>query len=203
MKKPIIVGVAGGSGSGKTTFAKRLLLKLGQENCAIIGQDSYYIDQSHRFDRDGGAVNFDHPSAIDFKLLEQHIIDLKAGKTIEVPIYDFATHKRLNQTIKVLPHPIILIDGILILSQENLRSHFDHALFIDTPEDLRFKRRLKRDVEERGRTTEGVTAQFFGQVKPMHDQFVGPSMHFSTLLVTVENFDLENDRFADYLKSNI
>ncbi len=203
MKKPIIVGVAGGSGSGKTTFAKRLLLKLGSDNCAIIGQDSYYIDQSHRFDRDGGAVNFDHPSAIDFNLLEQHLISLKSGNSIEVPIYDFATHKRLNETIKVNPHPIILVDGILILSQANLRTHFDYAIFIDTPEDLRFARRLKRDVEERGRTKDGVTAQFMGQVKPMHDQFVEPSKHFSTLLVNVDNFDLELEKFADYLKQNI
>lgn len=203
MKKPIIVGVAGGSGSGKTTFAKRLLLKLGHENCAIIGQDSYYIDQSHRFDRDGGAVNFDHPSAIDFQLLEKHLIALNFGQSIEVPIYDFATHKRLPETVKVLPHPIILVDGILILSQENVRSHFDYAIFIDTPEDLRFARRLKRDVEERGRTKDGVTAQFFGQVKPMHDQFVEPSKHFSTKLVTVDNFDRELDNFADYLRQNI
>lgn len=203
MKKPIIVGVAGGSGSGKTTFAKRLLLKLGSDNCAIIGQDSYYIDQSHRFDRDGGAVNFDHPSAIDFNLLEQHLISLKSGNSIEVPIYDFATHKRLNETIKVNPHPIILVDGILILSQANLRTHFDYAIFIDTPENLRFARRLKRDVEERGRTKDGVTAQFMGQVKPMHDQFVEPSKHFSTLLVNVDNFDLELEKFADYLKQNI
>lgn len=203
MKKPIIVGVAGGSGSGKTTFAKRLLLKLGHENCAIIGQDSYYIDQSHRFDRDGGAVNFDHPSAIDFQLLEKHLIALNSGQSIEVPIYDFATHKRLPETVKVLPHPIILVDGILILSQENVRSHFDYAIFIDTPEDLRFARRLKRDVEERGRTKDGVTAQFFGQVKPMHDQFVEPSKHFSTKLVTVDDFDRELDNFADYLRQNI
>lgn len=203
MKKPIIVGVAGGSGSGKTTFAKRLLLKLGHENCAIIGQDSYYIDQSHRFDRDGGAVNFDHPSAIDFQLLEKHLNALNSGQSIEVPIYDFATHKRLPETVKVLPHPIILVDGILILSQENVRSHFDYAIFIDTPEDLRFARRLKRDVEERGRTKDGVTAQFFGQVKPMHDQFVEPSKHFSTKLVTVDNFDRELDNFADYLRQNI
>lgn len=203
MKKPIIVGVAGGSGSGKTTFAKRLLLKLGSDNCAIIGQDSYYIDQSHRFDRDGGAVNFDHPSAIDFQLLEQHLIALKSGQAIEVPIYDFATHKRLPETVKVLPHPIILVDGILILSQVNVRAHFDYAVFIDTPEDLRFARRLKRDVEERGRTKEGVTAQFMGQVKPMHDQFVEPSKHFSTNLVNVDNFDSELDNFADYLRQNI
>lgn len=203
MKKPIIIGVAGGSGSGKTTFAKRLLQNLGTEKCAIIGQDSYYIDQSHKFDRDGGAVNFDHPSAIDFNLLEKQLIDLKSGKSIDVPIYDFATHKRLKETIHVEPHPIILVDGILILSQENVRQHFDKSVFIDTPEDLRFERRLKRDVIERGRTKDGVTAQFYGQVKPMHDQFVEPSKHFSTLLVTVENFDREEQRFADYLKQKI
>lgn len=203
MKKPLIVAIAGGSGSGKTTFAKRLLKKLGEDVCVILGQDSYYIDQSHRFDRDGGSVNFDHPDALDFKLLETHLIDLKAGKTIQVPVYDFSQHKRLKETIEVKPHPVILVDGILILAAENLRAHFDYSFFIDTPEELRFNRRLKRDVEERGRTKEGVFAQFYNQVKPMHDQFVGPSKNFASHLVTVESFDHELEKFAEYTKSVI
>lgn len=203
MGKTIIVGVAGGSGSGKTTFAKRLYELLGNDLCAIIGQDSYYIDQSSKFDKDGGSVNFDHPNAIDFNLLEQQIIELKNQKTIHVPIYDFATHQRLNKTDLVAPHPIIIVDGILILSAENVRRHFDYSVFMDCPEELRFERRLKRDVEERGRTAIGVYNQFHNQVKPMHDQFVDPSKEFAKMVVTPQSFMKDLNKFADYLKSQI
>jgi uridine kinase len=201
MKKSIIIGVAGGSGSGKTTFAKRLMQNLGADLCTIIGQDSYYIDQSSKFDRDGGSVNFDHPDAIDFKLLEIHLATLRNGQSIEVPIYDFAQHKRLSKTNLVNPHPVVLVDGILILSQENVRRQFDYSIFIDVPESIRFSRRLKRDVEERGRTPEGVLAQFQSQVKPMHDQFVEPAKVFASNLVTTETFDAELIKFADYVRS--
>lgn len=201
MNKSYIVGIAGGSGSGKTTFARRLAELLGPELCTIIGQDSYYIDQSAKFDKDGGSVNFDHPDAIDFKLLEQHLIQLKNGESIKLPIYDFATHSRRQETISIEPHPIILVDGILILSQENVRAHFDESVFMDVPEDVRFERRLKRDVEERGRTPLGVFNQFHKQVKPMHDEFVGPSKRFATKVVTTETFIKDLNKFADHLRS--
>lgn len=203
MIKSLIIGVAGGSGSGKTTFARRLAELLGSELCTIIGQDSYYIDQSSKFDKDGGSVNFDHPESLDFKLLEEHLISLKNGKSIEVPIYDFATHSRKKETITVTPHPIILVDGILILSQENVRKHFDESIFMDVPEEVRFDRRLKRDVEERGRTAIGVYNQFHKQVKPMHDEFVGPSKQYATKVVTTETFTRELSKFADHLWSKI
>lgn len=173
--RPFLIGVAGGSGSGKTYFARALQQALGTENCALVYQDNFYIDQSKRFDHDGGSVNFDHPDAIDFKLLSEQLTVLKQGYPVEIPIYDFATHSRKRETLSVEPLPVILVDGILIFHSEIVCDLFDDRVFFDTPEDLRFSRRLERDVKERGRTPEGVRNQFLKQVKPMHDQFVEPS----------------------------
>ena len=183
MEAPYIIGVAGGSGSGKTFFARELQKILGDEKCTILYQDNYYIDQSHRFDGDGGSVNFDHPDSLDFALLARGLADLKAKMAIEVPIYDFATHSRKQETIKCLPKKIILVDGILILDSQVVRDQLDEAVFFDTPEELRFKRRLERDVQERGRTVEGVKKQFELQVRPMHNQFVEPSKSFAQTIV--------------------
>ncbi len=181
--KPYIIGVAGGSGSGKTYFARELQKKLGDDLCSIIYQDNYYIDQSHRFDGDGGSVNFDHPSSLDFDLLAQSLEKLKQGFAIEVPLYDFPTHKRKIETINCQPKKIILIDGILILDSQVVRNQLDEAIFFDTPEELRYQRRLERDVNERGRTPEGVKKQFDLQVKPMHNQFVEPSKMYAQTVV--------------------
>jgi uridine kinase len=179
-----IIGVSGGSGSGKTYFAQHLTNLLGTENCLFIAQDHYYIDQSHRFDKDGGSVNFDHPDALDFNLLEKHLMALKNGLDIEIPIYDFATHKRLAETTYCSWKPIIIVDGILVLSRPNIRKHFHTSVFVETPENIRFERRLERDVKERGRTPEGVKAQFEKQVKPMHDEFVEPSKTFANIITS-------------------
>lgn len=181
-----MIGIAGGSGSGKTTFTKLLTERLGLENVVILGQDNYYIDQSSKFDRDGGQVNFDHPESIDWPLLAQHLQILKMGRPIDVPIYEFSTHKRLKETIRVEPKPYTLIDGILIFVPEIVRVSIDYKIFIQTREDLRFSRRLKRDVAERGRTEDGVRAQYFSQVKPMHDQFVEPSRLHADKIISGE-----------------
>ncbi len=183
MNRPYIIGVAGGSGSGKTYFARELQRILGDDACTILYQDNYYIDQSHRFDGDGGSVNFDHPSSLDFDLLANGLEILKTGKSIEVPIYEFSTHKRKVETIKCNPKKIILVDGILILDSKVVRAQLDEAIFFDTPESLRYQRRLDRDVNERGRTPEGVKKQFDLQVRPMHDQFVQPSKKFAQIIV--------------------
>lgn len=175
MSNFFILGVAGGSGSGKTFFAEALAKNVGAEHAFVLYQDSYYIDQSHNFDHDGGAVNFDHPESLDFDLLSKHLESLKKGQDIEVPIYDFATHKRLSRTIAQPAKKLIIVDGILILTQPHVRKLFDDSIFVCTPEDIRYQRRLKRDVQERGRTEEGVKAQFLNQVKPMHDKYVEPS----------------------------
>ena len=183
MKVPYIVGVAGGSGSGKTYFARELQKILGDEKCSILYQDNYYLDQSHRFDGDGGTVNFDHPESLDFELLAFGLKELKKGGSIEVPLYEFATHTRKVETLTFKARPIILVDGILILDSPVVRAQLDEAIFFDTPEELRFKRRLDRDVAERGRTPEGVKKQFDLQVKPMHNQFVEPSKIFAQTIV--------------------
>lgn len=202
-QKPLIIGIAGGSGSGKTTFAKSLAEQLGPELCAILGQDSYYIDQSHRFDGDGGSVNFDHPDSLEFSLMAKHLHELKNNHSVEVPVYDFPTHKRLAKTINFVPKPIILVDGILIFSRPDVVLELDEAVFIDCEENLRYERRLKRDVEERGRTPLGVYKQFHNQVKPMHDQFVEPSKKVATTVVTPENFQKELMKLALRLRTKL
>lgn len=178
-----IIGVAGGSGSGKTYFTRDLQKELGDENCLVVYQDNYYIDQSKKFDGDGGSVNFDHPSSLDFQLLAQDLRKLREGRNVEIPIYDFVTHSRKNETLPTAPKRIILVDGILILHSEEVRAELDEAVFFDTPEALRFQRRLDRDVHERGRTPEGVRKQFELQVRPMHNQFVEPSKTFADTIV--------------------
>ena len=193
-----LLGVSGGSGSGKTYFAEALQAELGEDVCEIICQDNFYFDQSKKFDHDGGAVNFDHPDSIDFNLLVAQISQLKQGREIQVPIYDFVTHSRKSQTLCVKPKPVIIVDGILIFHPPELRAQFDDMIFFDTPESLRFKRRLERDINERGRAEEGVRKQFLSQVKPMHDQFVEPSRAFAHTVVK-EVLDFESV-FQSYCK---
>jgi uridine kinase len=183
MNKIKVIGIAGGSGSGKTYFARALYNNIGDEHCALVYQDNFYIDQSSKFDFDGGSVNFDHPSSLDFDLLAEKLQILKSGLAAEIPIYDFATHSRQTHTYHQPTKKIILVDGILIFHPPQVRSLFDEMIFFDTPEELRFKRRLDRDVNERGRKPEGVHNQFFKQVKPMHDQFVEPSKEFADYIV--------------------
>lgn len=197
---PLIIGVAGGSGSGKTYFASALQKRLGMRRCEIVYQDSFYFDQSSRFDFDGGSVNFDHPDSIDFDLLAEKLKALASGLTVDMPIYDFVTHSRLKKTVSLIPTPIILVDGILIFHAPQVRELFDDLIFFDTPEDLRFQRRLDRDVHERGRTPEGVKNQFLKQVKPMHDQFVEPSKEFAkTTVKEVIEFEEILQRYAEKL----
>jgi uridine kinase len=184
--KPKIIGICGGSGSGKTTLAKLIREKLGDENCAVLYQDSYYIDQSHKFDHDGGSVNFDHPDALEFSLMARHIHELENGKSIEVPYYDFSTHTRRNEVYKMEPKPFIIVDGILIYSQPIVVEAIKTKIYVDTPEPTRFSRRLKRDIEERGREAEGVRNQYLNQVLPMHNKFVEPSKTCADIIVNGE-----------------
>ncbi len=191
--KVIIIGVSGGSGSGKTTFAKllhdQIIGKLGPSTCAILSQDNYYIDQSARFTGDG-SINFDHPSALDFPLLAEHLKVLKSGGIAQVPKYDFVSHTRSVETTPFPALPVVILDGMLVLSQEVVRPQLDFSIFIDAPESVRFERRLHRDVRDRGRTPEGVKIQFESQVKPMHDQFIEPSKeHASMVVSSLKRFD--------------
>ena len=197
--KPYIIGISGGSGSGKTFFAKALVDKLGHKTCEIVYQDNFYFDQSEKFDFDGGSVNFDHPKSIDFDCLARCLTELKNGGSTDIPTYDFAKHKRKPELIKVSPKPIILVDGILIFHAKNVRRLFDDLVFFDAPEKLRYERRLERDVNERGRTKEGVKAQFENQVKPMHDKYVEPSKVHSRLIVSDDGFDAAVAEFTHRL----
>ena len=182
MSQVYILAVAGGSGSGKTYFAQALANRLGPQKAMLLSQDSYYIDQSDRFDHDGGSVNFDHPNSLDFDLMAKQITQVKNQKSIEIPIYDYATHKRKQLTVHQKAKPVIIVDGILVLGQPKLRELFTESIFVETPENIRYERRLQRDISERGRTPEGVRAQFKAQVKPMHDKFVEPSKEFATYI---------------------
>lgn len=176
-----VIAVTGGSGSGKTTLARKLIKFFGADRCSLFGQDNYYIDQSHKFDRDGGSVNFDHPEALDFHLMAEHLKSLREGSDVQIPVYDFASHKRIEKTELVPSQRYILVDGTLILSEPLLVPLFDEAIFLDVDEQTRFSRRLKRDTEERGRTAAGVTEQFYKQVKPMHDLFIEPNKDKCTI----------------------
>lgn len=197
----LLIAVAGGSGSGKTTFARMLHTHLGEHMAAIVSQDSYYHDLSSQFDFDGGSVNYDHPKSIEFSLMAQHLRQLKKGNTVQIPVYDFKSHSRKTEVIPLEPKPIVLIDGILLLCQEELREIFDFIFFIDTQEELRFKRRLARDVRERGRTPDGVYNQFYAQVKPMHDMFVEPSRIWADQIISGEkSFGPVIDEFVFGLK---
>ncbi len=199
-----ILGVAGGSGSGKTYFAQELHKALGDKCSVIVYQDNFYIDQSHRFDKDGGAVNFDHPDSLELSLLAKCLGELKTGNPTKIPVYDFVTHKRKQETIHIPATKIIIVDGILIFHPDYLRAQFDEMIFFDTPEILRFERRLERDVKERGRTVEGVKDQFVKQVKPMHDEFVEPSKAFANTIIKDlgdyhEHFDLYKNKLLSRL----
>jgi uridine kinase len=200
MLRPHIIGVAGGSGSGKTHFAKELQRMLGDAHCSILYQDNYYIDQSAKFDGDGGSVNFDHPNSLDFSLLAQGLRVLKSGQALQIPIYDFVTHSRKKETLLGEPKKVIIVDGILILHSHEVRAELDETIFFDTPEQLRFQRRLDRDVHERGRTAEGVKRQFDLQVRPMHDQFVEPSkLHAHTIVKDLGDYGLALREMAERL----
>lgn len=170
----MVIGISGGSGSGKTTFAKRMLQVIGAERASILEQDWYYRDQSEAFKKDPLSVNFDHPDVLDFDLMTKHLVTLKQGKSVECPQYDFATHSRKKECLVVHANPVILVEGILIFHPKNLFKEMDLTFFMEAPEELRLQRRIARDTKERGRTEPDVRDQFFRQVKPMHDQFVEP-----------------------------
>jgi uridine kinase len=179
----MVIGISGGSGSGKTTFAQKLLRVIGVERAAILAQDYYYRDQHDAFQRDPLSVNFDHPDVIEFELMTQHLKALKAGKGVECPQYDFVTHSRKSNKLLLEPRPVILVEGILIFHPKELLDQLDMSFFMEAPEELRLKRRIDRDEKERGRSAEETREQFMRQVKPMHDQFIEPTKILATYVV--------------------
>lgn len=179
----VLVGIAGGTGSGKTSLALKLAARLGSDRCVTIAQDSYYKDGSALDPKARAAINYDHPDAFDTPLLVQDLRDLKAQRPAPHLTYDHATYARHVLPDALQPHPVILLEGILILAEEPLRRLMDIKLFIDTDADVRILRRLRRDLTERGRTFESVETQYLGSVRPMHLEFVEPSKRYADLIV--------------------
>lgn len=183
MTEPFIIGVAGGSGSGKTTISNQIRTYIGEGHLAYIQHDCYYRDISHLTPEERNARNYDHPDSLETELLIQHLIQLKQGQTIEVPSYDFAIHNRRPETQTIMPSPIVLVEGILIFVDKQLREQMDMRIFVDTDADLRFIRRLQRDMSERGRSFSSVIEQYLGTVRPMHLEFVEPSKRYADIIV--------------------
>ena len=186
---PLVIGIAGGSGSGKTTVAQEILQRVGPERIAFLQHDSYYKDLSGLPPAQHVAVNFDHPNSLETDLLIQHIAALRDGKAVEVPIYDFSTDSRTDRTFTVQPRGVILVEGILIFTEPALREMFDVKIFVDTDSDIRFIRRLERDLAERGRTTESVIKQYLSTVRPMHMEFVEPSKRYADVIIPEGGFN--------------
>jgi len=183
MSHPLVIGIAGGSGSGKTTVAQEILQRVGPERIAFLQHDAYYKDLSGLPPAQRAEVNFDHPNSLETELLIQHVISLKDGRAVQVPVYDFATHSRTDKSFIVQPRGVILVEGILIFVEPALRKLFDVKLFVDTDSDLRFIRRLERDISERGRTTASVIHQYTTTVRPMHLEFVEPSKRYADVII--------------------
>ena len=181
--KSILIGIAGGTGSGKTSISKELLAEYGKGEVIVIQQDSYYKDLLHMKLEERQLQNFDHPDAIDIKLFNKQITALLDGKTVDIPIYDFTTHARSTEIITVSPHRVIVLEGILALHFLSLREIMNIKIYVETPADIRFIRRLSRDIKERGRTTQSVIDQYLSTVRPMHDQFVEPSKYYADVII--------------------
>jgi uridine kinase len=188
-QNPLVIGIAGGSGSGKTTVAQTILQRVGPDRISFLQHDAYYKDLSGLPPVQRAEVNFDHPNSLENELLIRHIQQLKKGKVVEVPIYDFSTHSRTDRTFKVYPRSVILVEGILIFAETSLRELFDVKIFVDTDSDLRFIRRLQRDIAERGRNTESVIRQYLSTVRPMHLDFVEPSKRYADVIIPEGGFN--------------
>ncbi|MRI81426.1 uridine kinase [Fundicoccus ignavus] len=182
-KKPIIIGVTGGSGSGKTSVSNKILKHFGNMNVMLLQQDYYYKDQSHLTFEERLNTNYDHPLAFDTELFYQHINDLLEGKSIEKPVYDYAKHTRSDEVVIEHSREVIIIEGILILEDKRLRDLMDIKVYVDTDDDIRLARRIQRDVIERGRSVESVIEQYVNVVKPMFHQFIEPTKRYADIIV--------------------
>jgi uridine kinase len=178
-----VLGIAGGTGSGKTTVAERIAEGLPPGAAVLIDHDAYYRDRSHLPREERLRINYDHPDAIETELLVTHLAALRAGHAVEIPQYDFREHARRAETRRVHPAPVVVVEGILVLADERLRAGMDLKIFVDTDADIRLMRRLQRDIEERGRTFTQVSEQYYSTVRPMHLEFVEPSKRFADLIV--------------------
>jgi uridine kinase len=180
---PLTIGVAGGTGSGKTTVANVILERVGKKQISYLPHDAYYRDFGNLPPDQKAAKNFDHPDSLETELMIEHIRQLKRGKPVEIPVYDFSTNSRTEKTTRVEPRPVIIVEGILLFADKELRELLDIKIFVDTDPDIRFIRRLQRDITERGRTTESVIQQYLKTVRPMHLDFVEPSKRYANVII--------------------
>ncbi|HMN11233.1 MAG TPA: uridine kinase [Bellilinea sp.] len=188
-RKPLIIAIAGGTGSGKTTVSQRILKHFADDNIAYLPHDAYYRDLRDMPMAEKDKVNFDHPNSLESELLVEHIRALRNWQSIELPIYDFTTHSRLKEKKTIHPSHVVIVEGILIFAEKQLRDEFDVKIFVDTDNDLRFIRRLQRDINDRGRSTESVIRQYLTTVRPMHIEFVEPSKRFADVIIPVGGFN--------------
>ena len=179
----VVIGIAGGSGSGKTTVQRRILERFGTERIALLDHDAYYQDLGHLPLEDRVRFNFDHPDALETALMVAHLDRLLAGEPVRKPVYDFTQHRRLDETVTVEPHPVVIVEGILVLAEPALRERMDIKLYVDAPDDVRLMRRIERDLHERGRRVEAVLAQYRATVRPMHLEFVEPSKRHADVII--------------------
>jgi len=187
--RPIIIGVAGGSGSGKTTVVREIIRGLGRGQVTVIHHDSYYRDTGHLPLEARARINYDHPDSLETPLLVTHLHRLMRGECVEVPVYDFAQHERRPETERAEARKVVIVDGLLILWASELRELMDIKIFVDTDADIRFIRRLERDMAERGRSAESVVEQYLGTVRPMHLEFVEPSKRYADIIVPEGGFN--------------
>jgi uridine kinase len=203
---PLVIGIAGGTGSGKTTIANVILGRVGTQHIAYIPHDAYYKDLKELPVAQRDMINFDHPDSLDTDLLIEHIKQLKEWKSIDLPVYDFKTHTRTPRSLTVQAQSVIIVEGILIFVEQALRNEFDVKIFVDTNPDIRFIRRLQRDIAERGRTTDSVIKQYLNTVRPMHLEFVEPSKRYADVIIpeggrNTVAMDMVVARLRDLLRS--
>lgn len=198
----LTIGVYGGTGSGKTTIVEKIVSEFPSSDIQVISQDSYYKDNSDLSFEERCGLNFDHPDAIDFELLYQHVLALKNGETIQQPVYSFQTHNRTAETISISPKKILIIEGILILNYPKLRSFFDLKVFVDARSDMRMERRVSRDISERGRTPEEVLKRYMETLKPMHQQFIEPmKIHADFIIENHKNAPVELSKLINKINA--
>lgn len=185
----LIIGITGGTGSGKTTVVKQILNELSEDDICIISQDSYYRDTSHLSYKARTQINFDHPQSIDFDLLTQHVKELKEGNTIEQPVYSFVAHNRTEKTISTIPKKVVIVEGILIFNNPTLRDLFDIKIYVHADSDERLIRRVKRDIAERGRDLEEVLNRYQSTLKPMHQQFIETTKEYADIIIPNNKFN--------------
>lgn len=203
-KRPVTIGVAGGTGSGKTTVSNQILERVGNKHIAYLAHDAYYKDLTKLSSEERARINFDHPDSLETSLLIEHVKQLQNRQPIELPIYDFTKHLRLDETDHIEPQPIILVEGILIFSESELRNLFDIKIYVDTDADIRFIRRLRRDINERGRSADSVIEQYLRTVRPMHMKFVEPTKRYADIIIPEGGFNwVAIDMIADRIRSMV